>query len=360
MNNKISVSEVLDLLICPRKAWSDRSPALSWLRTPVSTSQALGTTLHQLIEEIDSGRFDAFDEHEIDHQVTERWGQLIEKARSEILRQSTFGPVPAAERWPFFVMKRARAVSRAKARRGSRTSPGTGASPDLEASLESDSLGLKGRIDRIEFSNEDVRIIDHKSSSRPALGIPRRYELQILIYCVLYEACSGVQPASGAIEWLGGERDYIEVSPELLAEIKSQMASARRHLESVETPAGIPTPESCKYCPYRAVCEQYASVDRSEWDGQPSFIVGKVEKLIEFSSVISMNIRVTSSHPINLSTATVHGIPANLAIRSGDTIVMDRLSWPRNSSNFDINWESRLQIIRDTGRSPGDVYGSAN
>lgn len=353
MSEILSVSETLDLLTCPRKAWNDRRPTYAWLRIPVSISQVLGSILHQLIEEIDLGRFDTVADNAIDSQVAQRWKQLVADAHRQICLQTQLGIVPPADRWPFYVLKCARAISRAKLRRMHRSSPAANVGPEIELTLESRGLGIRGRIDRVEFSGDLIRIVDHKSTIRPSGTIPHRYELQLLIYCLLYESVHGVQPRSAAIEWLGGERDSIHVSTERLADVRNQIEMARSHLDSDQAPRGTPSPEVCRYCHYRPVCEQYMEIERSDWAGQPSFLVGEVINTFEYFSVVSLNLRVNTSHPGNISTATLHGIPKNVTVREGDSIMADRLSWPRNVTNFDINWETRMRVNPQVRRNLG-------
>jgi len=349
----LSVSDTLDLLTCPRKAWNDRQPMHAWLRTPVSIPQVLGSILHLLIEEIDSGRFDTIADDAIDSQITERWKQLVADAHNQISRQTQLGIVPPADRWPFYVLKCARAISRARLRRMHRSNSTINASPEIELTLESRALRIRGRVDRVEFSGDLVRIVDHKSSTRPSGTIPHQYELQLLIYCLLYESVHGVQPRSAAIEWLGGERESIPVTTERLAGVRHQIETARSHLESNQAPRGIPSQEVCRYCHYRPVCDQYITIERSDWAGQPSFLIGEVMSTFEHSSRVSLNLRVNTSHPGNISTATLHGVPKNLTVQEGDTVIADRLSWPRNVTNFDINWETRMQVTPQVGPELG-------
>lgn len=355
VNKLLSVSETLDLLTCPRKAWNDRQPIFAWLRTPDSIPQVLGSVLHLIIEEIDSGRFDTIADDVIDSEIAERWKLLVADGHYQLSRQTQLGIVPPAERWPFYVLKCARAIDRAKMRRMHRSSSAVKVSPEIELTLESQRLGIRGRVDRVEFSGDLVRIVDHKSSTRPSGAMPHRYVLQLLIYCLLYESVHGIQPRSAAIEWLGGERESIPVTTELLEDTRNQIETARSHLDSDQVPRGIPSPEVCRFCHYRPVCDQYLESDRYDWAGQPTFLVGSVINTFESSSLVSLNLRVNSSHPGNISTAALHGVLKNIAVREGDTVMADRLSWPRNMTNFDINWETRMRVISQVPPDPGAI-----
>lgn len=346
MNKVLSVSQALDLLSCPRKAWSDLDESLGWLRVPESIPQVLGQVLHRLIEEIDEGSFDGLAEDDSVTSVISRWQVLTDEAHVQLSRQASFGAVPPPSRWPYFMVKRARATARIVERLARHNKQTQHRHPEIEKSIESVALGLRGRVDRIEFLNEDVRVIDHKSSERPATGISERYRMQLILYSLIYSNSCGVVPTAAAIEWLGGERDYISIDKSLLGKAQDSLQKARELLESSSVPKGVPNAEVCGYCQYRPVCDDYISTDRSEWKGQGPFIRGTVVDVLHHSGSLSFNVDVDASNPPDLSQATVHQLATSFQVTNGDYVVVDKLNWPKNSNNFDITWESRVQISK--------------
>ena len=344
MNQVFSVSQALDLLSCPRKAWSDRDTNVQWLRVPESIAQVLGQVLHKLIEEIDEGLFDGPVQDDSVRSVITRWQVLTDEAHAHLSLQAGFGTVPLPSRWPYFVVKRARATARLVERLARHNKQSLHQHPEIEKFIESVALGLRGRVDRIEFFNDEVKVIDHKSSERPTTGISERYRLQLILYSLLYSDSCGVLPTSAAIEWLGGERDYISIDKNVLGEAKDSFKKARELLKSTSAPKGAPNAEVCAYCQYRPVCDDYISTHRSEWKGQAPFVRGKVVEVLHHSGNLSLNVNVDASSPPELPQATVHQLSTNLPVKIGDYVVADKLNWPRNSNNFDVTWESRVQI----------------
>ena len=345
MSEFLTVTAATDLLACPRKVWSERDKSLDWLRIPESIAQALGHVVHALIEEIDKGSFDSVSDADLEYQIQARWSECVADTLTRLANQTSLGAPPPPQRWPFYTLKLSRIMARMNHRRAMRGMHGENLIPEVEAVLVSTSLGLKGRADRIEFIGNSVRIVDHKTAQRPENGVPPRHRTQLLLYCLLYESCKCVQPTTAAIEWINGERDYINVSSEQLAEIKSELADARELLTSAHSPMGTPEMYACGYCPYRTVCREYLNTDINEWTNQPQFVIGKITKVLPHDSTLSINVAVSSSSLTRLASATIHKIPSTLSINLGQKIIADKLSWPRNTNNFDISWESRLKII---------------
>jgi hypothetical protein len=170
--------------------------------------------------------------------------------------------------------------------------------------------------------------------------------MQLILYSLIYSNSCGVVPTAAAIEWLGGERDYISIDKSLLGKAQDSLQKARELLESSSVPKGVPNAEVCGYCQYRPVCDDYISTDRSEWKGQGPFIRGTVVDVLHHSGSLSFNVDVDASNPPDLSQATVHQLATSFQITNGDYVVVDKLNWPKNSNNFDITWESRVQISK--------------
>jgi RecB family exonuclease len=74
--------------------------------------------------------------------------------------------------------------------------------------LQAPGLPLAGRIDRVEFTDRGVQIIDLKTGTDPAGGMRPEHRRQLLLYAYLWAKTRGEWPTKAAIESLGGRRTY--------------------------------------------------------------------------------------------------------------------------------------------------------
>lgn len=93
--------------------------------------------------------------------------------------------------------------------------------PKTEAEFRSEEFGVRGFIDAIYDSAEEIRIIDYKTSNKRE--ITPEYKLQLAIYALLYQEKHGKMPGKVGINFLKHGIQYIDVDDELLNLAKSEV-----------------------------------------------------------------------------------------------------------------------------------------
>ena len=327
-----------------------------WLTLPKSEAQVLGTISHKIAEEIDEGRFDQVPDADLEQTVLERWNHLAGIAMEELKSHSIFGDPAPPRRWPFFVVKQSAALDRARLRRDKRGEGNGKKRPDVEVALQSDTLRLSGRIDRIEYLGQRIRLVDVKTAANSGGSIPRAYRFQLLLYAAMWEERTGKLPGFVAIEWQDGSRSSETVSISEIEEVCKSLTASRLQLELPVPPDGTPAEEVCCNCSYRTLCRKFQEVERLSWVWQPSYVVGLVEHVVDSANERSLIIRPESSQPHGIPIAVVHKFPVAVSVEAGDHVIFDRLAWRGGEGNFDALWNSRFKNLR--GVNPESVVVS--
>ena len=98
--------------------------------------------------------------------------------------------------------------------------------PRCEEEYRSENWGVRGFVDAIFERNDEVEIIDYKTSKKNE--ITPAYRLQLGIYALLYWETHGIMPNKVGIDFLKHDKQVIPVDEKLLE-------LARRELEFVHT-----------------------------------------------------------------------------------------------------------------------------
>lgn len=93
--------------------------------------------------------------------------------------------------------------------------------PRVEEEYISTKMGVKGYIDAVHETDEHIKILDYKTSSRDI--ITDDYKLQLAIYALLYEEKHGRKPNELAINFLKFGERYVEVTEKLLESAKEEI-----------------------------------------------------------------------------------------------------------------------------------------
>lgn len=123
-------------------------------------------------------------------------------------------------------------------------------------SIEIDALTVTGRLDRIERTEEGVRIVDYKTTA-PCTQAEADADLQLSLYALAAEHLFD-QPCTELLLLFLSDEDTVERST--LRSV-SQLKDARTQLklirERMEAKDFRPTPsvQACKRCPYKGVCD---------------------------------------------------------------------------------------------------------
>lgn len=93
--------------------------------------------------------------------------------------------------------------------------------PRVEEEYISTKMGVRGYIDAIHETNDQIKILDYKTSSKDTLTDD--YKLQLAIYALLYEEKHGRRPNELAINFLKFGERYVEVTEKLLESAKEEI-----------------------------------------------------------------------------------------------------------------------------------------
>lgn len=345
-NENLSVTSAIGLLLCAKQSWFTEQEDLQWLSTPINEAAALGTVSHQIIEEIDAGKFDVLAKDQLENHIFDRWDDLVSKQHRKLELGAEFGIPPKPSRWPFYIIKRNAVFERALNRRENheRRYASTKLRPEIEESFYSRYLGLHGRIDRVEHTSDGVRIVDLKTSTNDNDEISERFRIQLLLYAALYRDKMHVTPYQAAIEWQGGIRSYLNIYDYEIDDLLIQLKNSRVLSDQEASPGGSPGESVCLFCNYRSICSDFQNQDRTNWAPYPAFVKGSVIEVIQHSEGKSVKVQVAEAHPPWHGSAIVHRIPQNFLIEIDARIIFDNLKWRNGEGNFDATWKTRFRI----------------
>ncbi len=132
--------------------------------------------------------------------------------------------------------------------------------PEREKQLVCPPLFVKGIIDAIETHNDEIRIMDYKTSSS---FNEHDHKLQLAIYSLLYMENFGKMPDKAGIYFLKDRPRFIMVDDSLIAEAKKEIAwmHEQTHSDHADDYPRKPGP-LCKWstgqCEYFDICKPFA------------------------------------------------------------------------------------------------------
>jgi CRISPR/Cas system-associated exonuclease Cas4 (RecB family) len=155
----------------------------------------------------------------------------------------------------------------------------SGAPPLVEDAIEAVEAQLRGRPDRVFWSDGVAHIIDLKTCASES-EIRPEHRRQLLAYAYLFHERHKVWPATATIQYVNGERQSFPVSP---AEAKEVAQAMVRTLETVSTSTddvldlATPSVDACRWCSFKAACSPFfAAVDES-WELHERDVLGTVQ-----------------------------------------------------------------------------------
>ena len=128
--------------------------------------------------------------------------------------------------------------------------------------VELDGINIRGRMDRIDRSDEGVAIVDYKSSDvrdQAKADARARDSLQLQVYAMAYESENGTLPAEVRLHFLdSGVVGSSVPDGKRLTKAKGQLKAAAL---GIKEKSFEPTPDArtCGYCPYRQICRSSAA-----------------------------------------------------------------------------------------------------
>lgn len=120
-----------------------------------------------------------------------------------------------------------------------------------EVSLESETLGLRGRVDRIEFFKKEGLIIPYEIKNR-INEVYHGDELQLTAYAMLLEEFHHKKINFGFVE-AGDNKKKIDFNEETKKEVL-EIAEAIRNIKINKMPAMLSNFNKCKYCSFNKEC----------------------------------------------------------------------------------------------------------
>lgn len=292
----ISPTRGEDLRTCPRRVAYLRDPAYKALRR-TSEHALAGLVAHAVYERIATGNYSYPVNSASDEVLDQVWSEETLKAYRRFARSWTPAVVPDPEQWPHMARTR-RAILRTQTDRlipgttpptsisssSRRTAPPQqdlvsqiGPLPWVEKRLTDDVHGIEGTPDRVERTSDGVWILDLKTGwdQDEATQLQRQ---QLLVYLHLVATVLGSEPAGAALDTRRG-RFAIETSKDEIAAAVSDLTQLRNSFNEVVnaggTPTAHPSPDTCRWCTYRLVC-QPCSETITEGDRVPLVVIGTV------------------------------------------------------------------------------------
>jgi RecB family exonuclease len=353
--DKVSPSRAAQLRSCELAVVFSADPAFAALRDRGSTFATLGEICHELWEQEGRGMYDSVEPEALMATLKHAWDEA-EARHLARLRESVAGAVPAPREWPQYLAKRLGVLSlikRAVLERQARTRPDgprdTSPPARIEAQIDARDVPLRGRPDRVKWEAGAAHIYDLKTC---AAGdeMSDEHRRQLLAYAYLWRAEHGDWPATGTIQYVGGEQHTIDIDPSEADEVVSEMIASLATLNeragnaSAESLAQA-SPDACRWCSFRAACAPFYENVTVEWGLYDRNVIGTVERVESSSAQAAMILSgVRSDLGADIDTVTVTGLDLGVAIRVGERISVAGAEATRSPSTIRCTWETVVCI----------------
>ena len=339
------------ILACALRAAFSQDPAFSALRRPTPGS-LLGQAAHRLTEAATKGRFKAMSGPHLRQALEQAWDAEVATAATKLTQAWTVAPPPPPRDWPGYELTRVRLIrrlTRLVERRHDQEGAPTGRGDStvaVERALEDPTTGLHGRPDRVETLGSCIRVVDLKTGWTQQLEIRDGQRRQLLLYAYLVYRATGRWPEEIAIEDASGRRATDPVRPEqAAAAVDDGVQAVARYNAAVasgQSPLSLatPSPDACRYCPFRAVCQPYWTAAATDWPILPSVLGAVAATSPPFGRV-----ELAAAQPSYRTgtTVTVLGIgPAALPEPGQYVGVVD--AYPTGQDNeFQARWSTQVE-----------------
>ena len=362
----LKTSPALDetLRICRLRAVFQNDPDFSEVRG-LSTSAALGSIAHRLLELCAGGEVDGVSSKGLAQAIAQKWDDLA-ATEAQNFSELAVGQVPPTPRWPGFALRKASAIRAAiRIAEGRLWAISRPVGPVMDGSIRTQSEAwlegqggrLVGRVDLIRRKKAGTEIVDYKSgivydvdpSSDGAREVRASYVRKMLLYLSLVHEQEGIWPVKATIESLIDGPVNVEVKPE---QVNEAVSEAVERLDSYNLAAsrgeivGSPTPSNCRWCPYKAVCSDFLRESDHSWDGVATTIVGTLTSVISEPPPITEICITGGNHP--RGPVTLRGLPTPLleALRGkeGGTISLLGIRRSTGSDGLSLNWYSQCWL----------------
>ncbi len=252
-----------------------------------NTFSALGLAAHNLTERVWKSQFNAVAEEDIFSHLTSVWIDLVDVEYKRLSEEWSPAVVPPPRDWPFYAITQVRTINRVMEEFRTKRARGRGnvdGSVRVEHLIRDQENKLEGKPDRVILTGSGFYVLDLKTGYSLA-SISEGHRRQLLIYAHLVSTTTdepllgiGIVTASGETIWADED---LEDASRLLNEIRSEVSEFRSKVEDSKfEEIADPSPENCRYCPYRGVCSSYWNDVNNEWLDQRG-VMGKVVNAID-------------------------------------------------------------------------------
>jgi RecB family exonuclease len=345
--NRASPSIGAALLSCELSVAFRLDDRFAFLNRPTPAS-ALGTIAHELAEEVANGRFDSVGTEDVALTLNRAWGAKLAFAEEELARAHPEGAVPAPRRWTGYEQTRVRILDLLAAELHSRLSRRAGGvgSLQLEVPLQPDGVPLQGRADRVETSADGVELVDLKTGWTLPEELKPAHRQQLLAYAYLWHATHGVWPRRASIQRLDGTRLTFDVDPTeaegAAAELIGALEKFNRDVEGGASRAlASPSPESCRYCPYRPACRPFFESVNEEWGWYRKSCLGIVTEIVGGRDAMRLELDLQGGNT-STSVANLVNVPRQLAPATGTVVAVVDAVPTRVEGDLRLVWDSTI------------------
>jgi CRISPR/Cas system-associated exonuclease Cas4 (RecB family) len=189
-----------------------------------------------------------------------------------------------------------------------------------EVELRASRIGWKGKADLLVLSDESCEIIDFKT------GAPdEAHKFQLQVYALLWSLDDQLNPTGRLVDRLvlAYEGRDVEVAPPTaaqLAEFEKELIARRAAAQvslSARPPEARPSPENCRYCGVRHLCDEYWMVHSSRAGATvPKPVFGDVElKVGRQHGATSWNATVVVSPVVQAGKPALLRVPHPIELR---------------------------------------------
>jgi hypothetical protein len=215
-----------------------------------------------------------------------------------------------------------------------------------ERTLEDPSTGLQGRPDRVERLNGRTNVVDLKAGWTQQSEIRATQRRQLLLYAYLVYRDTGRWPDEITIEDASGRRATQPVhAEEAMAVLEEAIHALQRYNSAIASgestlSLATPSPDSCRHCPFRAVCNPYWNTVQADWPTLPSML-GEVTT----TSGALGRMELVAAQPSfrTGATITVLGIAPAALLNPGDFVgVIDAFATGRDDE-FHARWVTQIE-----------------
>jgi RecB family exonuclease len=292
----LSPTRAGDLRTCPRRVAYIRDPAFRTLRR-ISEHALAGLVAHAVYERVATRDYTYPVDKDLAAVLDQLWSQETLLVFERFAHSWAPATVPDPEQWPHMARTR-RAILRTQS---DRLIPGTtpptrnggeskgsaptksnsagplGPLPWIEQRLTDDVVGVEGTPDRVERGEGGVWVLDLKTGWEQDDATEHQRQ-QLLVYLHLVAKTLGEIPAGAAIDARRGRFPIESSATEIdaaVTEVAHLRADFNQTLNAGAVPPAYPSPEACRWCRYRLVCQPSAETI-TEDDCLPLISVGTV------------------------------------------------------------------------------------